>query len=401
MTEVLDIFISYRRKGGFVTAKHLNDLLIRDGYTVSFDIDTLREGRFDDALLKRIDQCSDFLLIVDEHAFDRTLDPNFNPQKDWLRMELAYAIRIKKNIIPILLSGVEEFPADLPDDISEVSKYHSPKYQMEYFDNFYQKLKEFLHSTPRHLKNNDKATVTFNSEIETIIFVDGEETSKVQADGFAKISLPLGEHIFLYKSISNNSSYYNETITLDSKRNYVVEIKAWKFKKKTFLRPLIFLFFLLSLVCVIMGINYYNGNIEERILQDSITKSVNPVVFVVDSLITKNTIGELPYLYTGSVDEKCLPHGKGVAKFKDDKGKYEGSFRHGVIEGDGVHFLTNGDVFRGTFLDNQYEEGEYIWKKGGFFRGTFKNGTLYTGNYFNSLNELKRVYDKGNCTIIK
>ena len=65
-----DIFISYRRQGGYDTAKHLNDLLVRDGYRVSFDIDTLRNGDFDVQLLNRIDQCEDFILIVDEKARD-------------------------------------------------------------------------------------------------------------------------------------------------------------------------------------------------------------------------------------------------------------------------------------------------------------------------------------------
>ena len=46
-TNKYDIFISYRREGGYDTAKHLNDLLVRDGYRVSFDIDTLRNGPFD------------------------------------------------------------------------------------------------------------------------------------------------------------------------------------------------------------------------------------------------------------------------------------------------------------------------------------------------------------------
>ena len=77
-----DVFISYRREGGYDTAKHLNDLLVRDGYKVSFDIDTLRSGDFDLQLLERIDQCNDFILIVDSHAFDRTLDPDFDPKKD-------------------------------------------------------------------------------------------------------------------------------------------------------------------------------------------------------------------------------------------------------------------------------------------------------------------------------
>ena len=49
-----DIFISYRREGGYETAKHLYDLLNRDGYKVSFDIDTLRNGDFDIELYKRI-----------------------------------------------------------------------------------------------------------------------------------------------------------------------------------------------------------------------------------------------------------------------------------------------------------------------------------------------------------
>ena len=64
MTSNYDIFICYRRDGGFETAKHLNDLLVHDGYTVSFDIDILREGDFDETLLKRIDQCVDFILVL-------------------------------------------------------------------------------------------------------------------------------------------------------------------------------------------------------------------------------------------------------------------------------------------------------------------------------------------------
>lgn len=141
-----DIFISYRRQGGYDTAKHLNDLLMRDGYKVSFDIDTLRNGNFDIQLLNRIDQCKDFILIVDEHAFDRTLDEHFDKQKDWMRNELAYALKKEKNIIPIFLSGVSGFPDKLPDDIIEVTKKNGPEYNRYYFNDFYRELKRrFLH----------------------------------------------------------------------------------------------------------------------------------------------------------------------------------------------------------------------------------------------------------------
>ena len=139
-----DIFISYRREGGYDTAKHLNDLLVRDGYRVSFDIDTLRNGNFDTQLLTRIEECQDFILIVDGNAFDRTLDPTFDRDKDWLRCELAHALKHNKNIIPIFLAGVTGFPDGLPDDIADVVKKNAPEYNRYYFDAFYDKLKKDL-----------------------------------------------------------------------------------------------------------------------------------------------------------------------------------------------------------------------------------------------------------------
>ena len=128
-----DVFISYRRQGGYDTAKHLNDLLSHDGYKVSFDIDTLRSGDFDIQLLERIDQCKDFILIVDEHAFERTLDKTFDKAKDWMRNELAYALKKDKNIIPVFLSGVKGFPEGLPDDIKGVMTKNGPEYNRYYF----------------------------------------------------------------------------------------------------------------------------------------------------------------------------------------------------------------------------------------------------------------------------
>jgi len=156
-----DIFISYRREGGYDTAKHLYDLLTRDGYRVSFDIDTLRNGDFDTSLLKRIDECKDFILIVDEHAFDRTLDPEFNSNNDWLRQELAYALKNGKNIVPIFLNGVQGFPSNLPKDIIGVVKKNGPKYDRYYFNDFYKKLcSSFLTA---------KSTKKFTKEIILIV----------------------------------------------------------------------------------------------------------------------------------------------------------------------------------------------------------------------------------------
>ncbi len=144
-----DIFISYRRNGGFETAKHLYDLLTHDGYNVSFDIDTLRSGEFPEALLTRIDQCKDFILILNRTALDRCLDESSDKKNDWLRNELAYAIQTRKNIIPVFASDFA-FPESLPEDISKLKSINGIHYNEQYFDAMYGRLKQFLKSRPVH-----------------------------------------------------------------------------------------------------------------------------------------------------------------------------------------------------------------------------------------------------------
>lgn len=172
-TEYYDIFISYRREGGYDTAKHLNDLLVRDGYKVSFDIDTLRSGNFDTQLLERIDQCTDFILIVDQHAFDRTLDPNFDSKKDWFRCELAYALKQEKNVVPIFLNGNHSFPERLPEDIIEIEKKNGPQYNQYYFDEFYDKLKKkFLLSSPIRVTSTSHRWSRWDNVFVTLLIIN-------------------------------------------------------------------------------------------------------------------------------------------------------------------------------------------------------------------------------------
>lgn len=148
MKDKYDIFISYRRDGGFETAKHLYDLLTRDGYKVSFDLDTLRNGDFDTTLLNRIAECEDFILICDANVFKRTIEGQLEREKDWLRVELAEALRLSKNVIPIMLNGFTRFPNDLPQDIEKVRFKNGPQYDMAYFDAFYERLKHFFKEAP-------------------------------------------------------------------------------------------------------------------------------------------------------------------------------------------------------------------------------------------------------------
>jgi len=208
-----DIFISYRREGGYDTAKHLNDLLTRDGYKVSFDIDTLRSGDFDTQLFDRIDNCKDFILIVDKNAFVRTLNPSYDPQKDWMRCELSQALKKGKNIIPIFLTGINGFPEGLPDDIAGVVTKNGIEFNRSYFDAFYDDLKKrFLISKPQRIKLKYiilsilallcvSASVYFGSKSNKVAQMDGTKDSLVVSASKDSI----------VNTIDSTKLYYNGT----------------------------------------------------------------------------------------------------------------------------------------------------------------------------------------------
>ncbi len=233
--KIYDVFISYRRDGGFETAKHLNDLLCADGYSVSFDINTLREGDFDTALLIRIEQCVDFILIVDKHCFDKTLDNSVKREQDWLRIELAYALQLKKNIIPILLPRAT-FPNNLPDDIKDVPRKNGPTYSKEYYDNFYGKLKEMLHALPMYGIVNSKTSnrnsgpnLKVLSNLDCVMYLDEEEVGKITADKLLKIPLSEGEYMLRFESAENSADYIAKEFNMpDKDKLYKVDLLTLK-----------------------------------------------------------------------------------------------------------------------------------------------------------------------------
>ena len=209
---IYDIFISYRRDGGGATAGRINDMLTADGYSVSYDVDTLREGRFDIQLLERIEQCQDFILVVDKNCFVRTINPSTDKQEDWLWQELSYALKLKKNIIPVFLAGVE-FPPRLPEDIDDVRFCNGPKCVHEYFDSFYTKLKEMLRAYPRLARSinvvtpsptRSMACLKLKADIDCIFYLDGEERSHLKAGIIHKIPLAKGEYELTFVSEEND-----------------------------------------------------------------------------------------------------------------------------------------------------------------------------------------------------
>ena len=142
-----DVFISYRRTGGFETAQLLYDRLSRLRYRVSFDIETLRSGKFDEQLYSRIEHCRDVLVVMSRNA----LEQRPIPEDDWLRLEVAHALKHHKNIIPVFLRDFDqESLKTLPkgDVLAEVCAYEGVPAANEHLDSTIAKIRRLLKSKP-------------------------------------------------------------------------------------------------------------------------------------------------------------------------------------------------------------------------------------------------------------
>lgn len=123
-----DIFISYRRSS-YDTANLIATRLRAAGYSVFFDMETLRSGKFNEQLYNVIDSCIDFILVLPPNALDRCVN-----EDDWVRLEILRAMNAEKNIVPVMLNGFT-WPNPMPDKLEELPNYQAlTASSIEYFD---------------------------------------------------------------------------------------------------------------------------------------------------------------------------------------------------------------------------------------------------------------------------
>lgn len=134
----MDIFISYRREGGYAMARLLYECFKNAGLSVFLDLEELRAGPFNDKLYEAIDSCENFVLVLPPDSLDRCVHQN-----DWLRLEIEHAIRQKKNVIPVMMEGFT-FPEDLPPSIQVLPFFNGVQSSREYFDATIKKLISML-----------------------------------------------------------------------------------------------------------------------------------------------------------------------------------------------------------------------------------------------------------------
>jgi len=142
-SQPFDVFISYRRATDSQTARLIRSELQHRGYKVFLDVDDLRPGHFDEALLNRIEEAKNFILILSEGALERCANPD-----DWMRREILCALSKKKTIIPIMMPGFN-FPTagEISSELQPLLVHHSIRYSHDFFDAMIEKIAVFLSST--------------------------------------------------------------------------------------------------------------------------------------------------------------------------------------------------------------------------------------------------------------
>lgn len=141
------VFISYRRVGGDVTAKLICESLKSRGYKVFYDYDSINNGRFDKRIFTAIEKCNDFILVLSPGALD-----NCNNENDWVRWEIRHALKQKnKNIIPVLLPGFD-FPNELPYDIRDIKTYNGVPFVMAFFEGVIDSIEKRMITKPSKWK---------------------------------------------------------------------------------------------------------------------------------------------------------------------------------------------------------------------------------------------------------
>ena len=138
------VFISYRSKTGEVLARMLYDHLTNMGYKTFFAVESLQSGDFNKELFKVIDECMDVLVVLPPGGLDRCEDP-----KDWVRAEIAYALKTEKNVIPIMMRDFKFEEEKLPDDIKPLAYKNGIEASMALFPAVMEKLtKNLMKSKP-------------------------------------------------------------------------------------------------------------------------------------------------------------------------------------------------------------------------------------------------------------
>jgi hypothetical protein len=215
----MDIFISYRREGGLDFSGRLYEKLVTNNYTVFYDLEGMKAGRFDTQLYKKIERSDNFVLILSPHSLDRC-----DKEDDWVRLEIEKALELKKNIILILMQGFK-FPDNLPPSLEIIKNFQGIWYfyTSTGFNTTYSQLLLFLKDKEGNPLKEVKQKRTSNTYYETIGMKEEEKKRIINDHKICKeIESKIFEEILTNKENISvfNPAVYEITSTMNKYQNF-------------------------------------------------------------------------------------------------------------------------------------------------------------------------------------
>ncbi len=136
-------FLSFRWETGLEAARVIQAEFQVRGMASFLDLRHIKTGQVNDGLLQEIERAPNFVVILGPGALDPCQDP-----ADWLRREIAHAIRTERNLVPVLRSGFR-FPSksELPPDLADLPRYNCVDYSPTYLSATIEKLLSFCSIT--------------------------------------------------------------------------------------------------------------------------------------------------------------------------------------------------------------------------------------------------------------
>ena len=113
----MDVFISYRRENGEPWAQLIKNQLYEKGVQAYVDKSYMKNGDFEKTIKANIDNAPNFLLILSKDIFK----PNPKRKVDYVKKEIKYATKTKKNIIILMVAGYKPEEVDLSNEDPEIA----------------------------------------------------------------------------------------------------------------------------------------------------------------------------------------------------------------------------------------------------------------------------------------
>lgn len=204
------IFISYRRQPASFIARAVFQDLRAHGYDVFLDVESINNGQFDSIILNQIAARAHFVLILTPGTLERCGEPG-----DWLRREIEEAMRLERNIIPLLVNQFEMSAAQpyLTGQLADLGRFNAVNVPHDYFEAAMDKLRTRFLSQPVEVTLH-AAPSTDISVVEQKLSDAVAAPSPTEVELSAEEFFQLGQTRFLQKDFGGADSAFSEALRL-------------------------------------------------------------------------------------------------------------------------------------------------------------------------------------------